>query len=172
MSEAGLVAAGAFVDELLTLGAIRSAEDGMKILANAPLFVVEKPDQPGQWRAIADMKEGGQNECIGSDPVFLPRSNHILEEMYAGGYSAVVDMSKYFYNIPTHPDDHPFLALMHPITRALYIYFGLPMGSSSSPAFASRVGNSFLRRLRQKFSIFSGVGAANCFWSSFEELGI
>ena len=108
MSEAGLVAAGAFVDELLALGAIRTAEDGMKILANAPLFVVEKPEQPGQWRVIADMKEGGQNECIGYDPVFLPRSNHILEEMYAGGYSAVVDMSKYFYNIPTHPDDHLF----------------------------------------------------------------
>ena len=171
MSEAGLVAAGAFVDELLALGAIRSAEKGMEILANAHLFVVEKPDQSGQWRVIADMKEGGQNECIGSDPVFLPRSNHILEEMYAGGYSAVVDMSKYFYNIPTHPDDHPYLGVMHPITRALYIYFGLPMGSSSSPAFASRVGNSFLRRLRQKFSIFSGVGTANCFWTSFEELG-
>ena len=45
------------------------------------------------------------------------------------------------------------------------------MGSSSSPAFASRVGNSFLRRLCQKFGIFSGVGTANCFWSSFEELG-
>ena len=171
MSEAGLVAAGAFVDELLSLGAIRSTEDGMKMLANAPLFVVEKPGQPGQWRVIADMKEGGQNDCIGSDPVFLPRANHILEEMYTGGYSAVVDMSKYFYNIPTHPDDHPFLGLVHPITGALYTYFGLPMGSSSSPAFASRVGNSFLRRLRKKFGIFSGVGSANCFWSSFEELG-
>ena len=45
------------------------------------------------------------------------------------------------------------------------------MGSRSSPAFASRVGNSFLRKLRQKFGIFSGVGAANCFWTSFEELG-
>ena len=117
------------------------------------------------------MEEGGQNNCIGSDPVLLPRANHILEEMYTGGYSAVVDMSKYFYNIPAHPDDHPFLGLVHPITGALYTYFGLPMGSSSSPVFASRVGNSFLRRLRQKFGIFSGVGAANCFWSSFEELG-
>ena len=48
MSEAGLVAAGAFVDELLSLGAIRSTEDGMKMLANAPLFVVEKPGQPEQ----------------------------------------------------------------------------------------------------------------------------
>ena len=148
MSEAGLVAAGAFVDELLSLGAIRSTEDGMKMLANAPLFVVEKPVQPGQWRVIANMKEGGQNDCMGSDPVFLPRADHILEEMYTGRYSAVVDMSKYFYNIPTHPDDHPFLGLVHPITGALYTYFGLPMGSRSSPAFASRVGNSFLRKLR------------------------
>lgn len=45
------------------------------------------------------------------------------------------------------------------------------MGSSSSPAFASRVGNSFLCRIQQKFGTYSGVGTANCFWSSFEELG-
>ena len=44
MNEAGLVAAGVFVDELLLLGAIKSNENGMKMLANAPLFVVEKPD--------------------------------------------------------------------------------------------------------------------------------
>ena len=117
------------------------------------------------------MKKGGQNECIGSDPVFLPRTGHILEEMYAGGYSAVVDMSKYFYNIPTNPDDHPFLGLMHPITGILYAYFGLPMGSSNSPATASRVGNASIRQLRQKFDIFSGIGTANCFWTSFEEVG-
>ena len=103
--------------------------------------------------------------------MFLLRANHILEEMYTRGYSAVVDMSKYFYNIPTHPDDHPFLGLLHLITGALYTYFGLPMGSSSSPTFASRVGDSFLRLLRQKFGIFSGVGTANFFLSSFKELG-
>ena len=117
------------------------------------------------------MRKGGQNECIGADPVFLPRTSHILEEMYEGGYSAVVDMSKYFYNIPTHPDDHPFLGLIHPITGILYAYFGLPMGSSNSPSAASRIGNSFMRKLREKFEIFSGVGEANCFWSSFEEIG-
>ena len=116
----------------------------MKMLANSPLFVVEKPGRPGQWRVIADMKQGGQNACIDSNPVLLSRANHILEEIYTGGYSAVVDMSKYFYNIQINPDDHPFLGLLHPITGALYTYFGLPMRSSSSPAFASRVGNSFL----------------------------
>ena len=171
MDKSGLQAAAAFVDELLDLGVIRSLEEGMNIVANAPLFVVPKEGQPGQWRIIADMKKGGQNECIGSDPVFLPRTGHILEEMYAGGYSAVVDMSKYFYNIPTHPDDHPFLGLMHPITGILYAYFGLPMGSSNSPAAASRVGNAFIRQLWQKFDIFSGIGTANCFWTSFEEVG-
>ena len=102
---------------------------------------------------------------------FLPFENHILEKMYAGGYLAVVDIPKYFYLIPTHPEDHPFLGLMHPITSALYTSFWLPMGSSSSPAFTSCVGYFFLCRLRQKFGIFSSVGTANCFWSSFDELG-
>ena len=106
------------------------------------------------------MRKGGQNECICADPVFLPWTSHILEEMYEGGYSAVVDMSKYFYNIPTHPDDHPFLGLIHPITGILYTYFGLPMGSSNSPSAASCVGNSFMRKLREKFEIFSGIGKA------------
>ena len=171
MDKSGLQAAAAFVDELLDSGVICSLEEGMNIVANAPLFVVPKEGQPGQWRIIADMEKGGQNECIGSDPVFLPRTGHILEEMYAGGYSAVVDMSKYFYNIPTHPDDHPFLGLVHPITGILYAYFGLPMGSSNSPAAASRVGNAFIHQLHQKFDIFLGIGTANCFWISFEEVG-
>ena len=120
IDESGLAAAAAFVDELLDLGVIWSIEEGMKIVANARLFVVPKDGQPGEWRIIADMKKGGQNECIGADPVFLPRSAHILEEMYKGGHSAVVDMSKYFYNIPTHQDDHPYIGLMHPITGVLY----------------------------------------------------
>ena len=171
MDSAGLAAAAAFVDELLDLGVVRDIEEGMSILANAPLFVVEKEGQPGQWRVIADMRKGGQNECIGSDPCFLPRSNHILEEMYTGGVSAVVDMSKYFYNFPSHVDDRPYLGLIHPITAILYAYFGLPMGSANSPANACKFGVSFLRQLRERFAIFTGQGTANCFWSSFRDEG-
>ena len=86
MDESGLLAAAAFVNELLDLGVIWSLEEGMTIVANAPLFVVPKEGQPGQWRIIADMRKGGQNECIGAGSFFLPRTSHILEEIYEGGY--------------------------------------------------------------------------------------
>ena len=91
--------------------------------------------------------------------------------MYSGGYSAVVDLSKYFHNYPTHREDRPYLGLIHPITSILYAYYGLPMGSANSPATSGRGGNSFMRSLRERFAIFSGIGQANCYYSSFEGLG-
>ena len=171
MTDSELAAATEFVDELVSLGVLRQAEEGMKILSNAPLFVVPKPGQPGQWRCIADMKAGGQNACIGADPCFLPRTRHILDEMYVGGFSAVVDLSKYFHNFPTHPDDRPYLGCIHPVTKILFTYFGLPMGSSNSPATSGRAGNSFIRKIKENFEIFAGVGKPNCYWSHFEGLG-
>ena len=61
MDAAGLEAAREFVDELILLGVFREIDEGMEVLSNAPLFVVPKPGQPGQWQYIADMKVGGQN---------------------------------------------------------------------------------------------------------------
>jgi hypothetical protein len=65
------VAAG-FVDELLELSILRTFTKGKEFMMNAPLFVVPKEGQEGEWRVIADMLRGGQNSCMGSDPVFLP----------------------------------------------------------------------------------------------------
>ena len=45
------------------------------------------------------------------------------------------------------------------------------MGSSNSPSTSGRAGNSFMRRIRESFELFSGVGKANCYWSHFQELG-
>jgi hypothetical protein len=55
MDQAQLDIAAAFVDELLELGVLLDAEEGMEILLNAPLFVVPKEGQEGEWRVIADM---------------------------------------------------------------------------------------------------------------------
>jgi hypothetical protein len=76
-----LEVAGAFVDELVSLGVLRLPPSHREVLLTAPLFAVPKPHQPGQWRVIADMLRGRQNECVGSDPVVLPRANHILDQM-------------------------------------------------------------------------------------------
>jgi hypothetical protein len=45
------------------------------------------------------MKKGGQNQAIGRDPVYLSRLDTILPHMYTGGWSTVVDASKFFLSI-------------------------------------------------------------------------
>jgi hypothetical protein len=163
--------AAEFVEELLDLGVVQTPREGRIVLTTAPLFVVPKEGQEGQWRVIADMLRGGQNECIAGDPVFLPRISHILDQMYLGGYSAVVDASKYFYQFPTHPDDRPYLGLKHPITGVLLEYAGLPMGGANSPAVACRYGLSFVRMLKARFEEFQGDPKINCWRTGFSEAG-
>jgi hypothetical protein len=171
MDDEARIAAGQFADELLSLGVVRTIEEGREVLANAPLFVVPKEGQVGEWRVIADMLRGGQNTCVGQDPVFLPRVSHILDEMYRGGYTAVVDLSKFFYNFPTHPDDRPYLGFLHPVSGILYCYFGLAMGAGNSPALATRFGLAFVRKMKEKSALFQGRGRANCWWTSFRSNG-
>ena len=153
---------GEFVDELIALKVLTKAPDDDPILANCPLFVVPKPGQPGQWRIIADCKKGGQNEVIGQGPVYLPQAHIILHQMYSGGWTAVVDASKFFYQFPTVLSERKYLGLVHPVTGEHYRYAGLPMGTGSSPALAGQYGAGFLRRLRARHpEIFDGEPIEN-----------
>jgi hypothetical protein len=93
-----------------------------KVVANAPLFCLPKPGQPGQWRVLADMKFGRQNEAIGTDRTVFPRGNVILSQMYSGGYLTVVDASKLFYQFETCPDEQKYISLIHPITLKQYFF--------------------------------------------------
>lgn len=158
--------AAEFVDDLTRIGVLEAVPEEVDLLANAPLFSVPKPGQPGEWRIIADMKRGGQNDYIGADPVHLPRAGDILSQLYSGGWSAIVDASKYFHNFPTHPDDRPYLGCIHPRTGRQLWYLGLPMGSTSSPGIACRFGNSMLRDLVSCEPVFQGVLRENS-WRSY-----
>ena len=171
MTDEQLVAAGEFVDELISLGVLQMPPKDRETLLNAPLFVLPKAGQPGQWRCIADMLRGGQNMCIGVDPTILPRANDILQSLYRGGYSAVVDMSKYFYQFRTRATERKWLGTIHPVTGTMYEYFGLPTGSGNSPAITCRIGQGFLRMLRRRYRVFQGKSKPNCYWTSFTDLG-
>ena len=175
MSDEELAVAGEFVDELIALGVLREPTDDsgmpMDIVTNAPLFTVPKPGQPGQYRCIADMLKGGQNDVVGNDPVILPRAPHILDEMYHGGYSSVFDFSKYFYNFPTRQEDRPYLGLLHPVTEQILAYYGLPMGAGNSPGIGCRNGEAFLRLVRESHHIFQGDPSINCWWTGFQRDG-
>jgi hypothetical protein len=112
--------AGEFVDELVALRVLQEPPPGQSTISNAPLFILPKEGQPGQWRCIANLLEGGQNSVVGNDPVFLPRVSHILPQLYTGGYSAVVDASKFFNQFSTCPTERKYLGMIHPITGRIY----------------------------------------------------
>ena len=161
MTEEQVEIAAAFVDELWHIGVFELIPDDCEMKANAPLFAVAKPGQPGQWRIIADMKSGGQNAHIGNDPTHLPRAKGILKRLYTGGWSAIVDASKFFHNFPTRPCDRPYLGCIHPKTGQRLWYLGLPMGSAQSPSLACRYGLGMLRHLVAKEPAFQGVTREN-----------
>jgi hypothetical protein len=172
MDEPERAIAGAFLDELKRLGVVQLVPKHRTVICNAALFCVPKPGQPGEWRVIADMKTGGQNAHIGKDPVFLHKPEAILSQMYAGGYTAVADASKFFYQFPTVPAERKYLGLLHPVTGEMYEYLGLPMGSSNSPAIAGRMGASFFRLLTQNHpELFGGVGKFNTWYEGLNGNG-
>jgi hypothetical protein len=82
------------VDELLNIGALGHLPEEQPIKITMLLFCVPKPGQPGQWRVIANMQDGGQNETVGMDLVYLPWVTHIFDQMYTGSYTAIVDALK------------------------------------------------------------------------------
>jgi hypothetical protein len=165
-TELDLTAAAKFVDELISLGVLIPAEGDL--LANCPLFCVDKPLQPGEKRCIADCKKGGQNGCIGQDPVFLIRSDDVLPHLYPGGYSAVADASKFFHNFQTKPEERKYLGCIHPLSGLFLVYAGLPMGGGNSPAIACRLSNSAIRLLREQSPAFQGKVVENTWRKTLE----
>ena len=141
-----------FLDELKALGVLRPSQG--KLRRVCPVFVVPKPGQPGQWRCIADMRRGGQNDCCSLDPIILPSSRDILPHLYSGGWSSVADASKYFHNYYTLPEERDLIGMIHPRTGEELVYVGLPMGSVNSPSIACRIGEGILDMLRAECSVF------------------
>ena len=130
--------AQSFVDELLSLGVLEPIPTHSHLQMNGPLSVIPKPNQPGQYRVISDMRRGGQNVHIGTDPVYNPAMSDILASLIPGGYTAIIDVAKEFYHFPIQEQDRNYLGLIHPVTSQPYRYTKCPMGSASSPGIANR----------------------------------
>ena len=151
-----------FVDELIRLGVLWE-QDPSDIRKNMPLFLVPKPGQEGQWRCIADGKAGGQNEVCVNDPMHLLQPMDVLPRLYPGGFSAIVDASKYFHMFKTRTGEWKYLGVIHPGTGKYYVYTTLPMGSRNSPAAACRFGAGFLREVVNTDPSFQGRQLQNDF---------
>ena len=101
--------------------------------------------------------------------MYLNRPTHILERMYSGGWSAVVDASKFFYQFLTWEPDHSFMGVIHPVTGAPLYWASLPMGSANSPACAGRLGLGFLQKLRERLNPGGLTPEENTWRMAFEE---
>lgn len=150
-----------FVDELISLGVLELVPPNETLTNNCPLFLVPKPGQPGQFRCIADMKKGGQNAgCVG-DPVQMTSPQIILPLLNEGGFSASLDLAKFFHMFLTVESERNFLGLIHPGTGVHYRYRRLPMGSTNSPGIAGRFGSAFLRLLQAEIPELQGTPVRN-----------
>jgi hypothetical protein len=80
----------------------------------------------------------------------------ILPQMYPGGFSSVIDASKFLHIFLTVDEERKFMGLIHPYTGDHYWYTRLSMGSSNSPAVSGRFGAAFLRLICQKVEEMQG----------------
>ena len=150
-----------FVDELIALRVLQPPPTLLKILNNFPLFLVPKPGQPGQFRTIADGKAGGQNKVCVADPCHMTSPDHILPYLYPGGFSATLDLSKYFHMFLTHPEEYQHLGLLHPKNLEPLVYRTLPMGTRNSPGASGRFGAAFIRLVMDSSELFQGTAIDN-----------
>jgi hypothetical protein len=102
------------------------------------------------------MKKGHQKKSFAADPVHMTCPEDILPRMYPGGFSSVIDASKFFHIFLTVDEERQFMGLIHPDTGDLYWYTRLPVGSSSSPAVSGRFGAAFLRLIFQEVEEMQG----------------
>jgi hypothetical protein len=52
----------------------------------------------------------------------------ILPQMYPGGFSSVIDASKFFHMFLTVDEERRFMGMVHPDTGDHYWYTRFPMG--------------------------------------------
>jgi hypothetical protein len=102
------------------------------------------------------MKKGHQNQSCAADPVHITFPKDILPRMYPGGFSAVIDASKYVNMFLTLDEERKFMGLIHPDTEGHYWYTCLPMGSANAPAVC--FGAAFLRLICHEVEDMQGGG--------------
>ena len=156
-----------FTEELADLNVLRKTASEEEVENNFPLFLVPKPGQPGEYRCIADGKSGGQNEVCVGDPCQMTSPDHILPQLNTGGWSGIIDASKYFHMFKTRKCEQRYLGLIHPGTHEMYVYDTLPMGTRNSPGASGRFGAAFVRFLIDKFPVFQGKPVDNSFMAYF-----
>ena len=153
-----------FMDELIHLVVIRR-EDA--VVNNFPLFLTLKPAQEGEFHPITDGKLGGQNSVCVADPCQMTSPDHILPHLYVGGWSTIIDVTKYFHIFPTQKDEQKYMGIIHSGTGDMYVFDTFAMVTRNSPGVLGRFGAIFLRHIIATFPEFQDTPVDNSLYKYF-----
>jgi hypothetical protein len=76
--------------------------------------------------------------------------DHVVPLLTDGAYFAIVDLEKFFLQLPTHRDRWRFQCVLDPATKRYRNYRRCPFGFKLTPAFASAVSGEICHMLRRR----------------------
>ena len=107
---------------------------------NNCVFLVPKPNKPGSWRFVADLR--GLNSVTEPDKYELPNINHVVDKIGLCKYFSVFDMSQSFHQVKYEPQSRPYTAFT--VENKRYWFLRMVMGHRNSSAQFSRLMDRLL----------------------------
>ena len=97
----------------------------------SPAFLVEKPNRPGHYRMVVDLREVN-NRCK-DWKIPLPAIEDLLHQLGQSDLFCVMDITRGFWNVPLTPESRKYTAFTLR-NIGLFEYLVMPMGLKNAPA--------------------------------------
>ena len=107
---------------------------------NNCVFLVPKPNKPGSWRFVADLR--GLNSVTAPDKYELPNINHVVDKIGLCKHFSVFDMSQSFHQVRYEHQSRPYTAFT--VENKRYWFLRMVMGHRNSSAQFSRLMDRLL----------------------------
>ena len=110
---------------------------------NSRVFLVPKPNQPGQFRFVADFRALNA-QCL-PDPYLLPHINHVVDKLGGAEWYSTFDLCKSFFQVNYDPESSKLTAFTANNKR--YIFKKLVMGHMTSSSQFAKMMDRLLSNL-------------------------
>ena len=119
---------------------------------SSPAFLVEKPNRPGFYRMVVDLRELN-NRCL-DWKLPLPAIEDLLHKLGQSDLFCVMDITRGFWNVPLTPSSRKYTAFALR-NIGLFEYLVMPMGLKNAPATFVRLCELVFPR--EEFDVFLQV---------------
>lgn len=97
----------------------------------SPAFLIEKPNRPGFYRMVVDLRKVN-NRCL-DWKLPLPAIEDLLHKLGQSDLFCVMDITRGFWNVPLTPESRKYTAFTLR-NIGLFEYLVMPMGLKNAPA--------------------------------------